>query len=86
MQDFAKSMYGREEKPPRWKRCVSVATDSMDMAAGALYVSEYFKKSDKTEALAMVKNIQDAFRIIVDDLDWMDNATKQTASEKVFEN
>lgn len=77
-------MYGREEKPVKWKRCVPVATSLMDMAAGNLYVKEHFKKEDKTEALSMIKNIQQAFKEIVTDLDWMDLQTKQLAVEKVF--
>lgn len=82
-QDFAQVMLGRQQKPVRWKMCVPNAVTSFDMAAGAMYVKEYFKQEDKQEALSMIKYIQEAFRELVNDLDWMDNATKVTAIDKV---
>lgn len=76
-------MMGRQQKPVRWKMCVPAAVSSFDMAAGALYVKEYFKQEDKNEALSMITYIQEAFRELVNDLDWMDNQTKVVAIEKV---
>lgn len=82
-KEFAQVMMGRQQKPVRWKVCVPAAVSSFDMAAGALYVKEYFKQEDKTEAVSMIKYIQEAFRELVNQLEWMDDVTKVIAIEKV---
>jgi predicted metalloendopeptidase len=82
-QDFYKTMYGRVAKPSRSETCVSVANSALNMAVGALYVQEYFNKSDKIEALSMVQNLQKTYKEIIKDLDWMDDATKLLAMEKI---
>lgn len=76
-------MMGRQQKPVRWKVCVPAAVGWMEMAAGALYVRAYFNEDDKREALAMIGDLRLAFKTLVKNIDWMDDATKQFSMEKV---
>lgn len=76
-------MMGRQQKPVRWKVCVPAAVGWMEMAAGALYVRAYFDEADKREAMAMIDDLQKAFKTIVTKLDWMDDETKHFSIEKV---
>lgn len=55
----------------------------MKLASGALYVRKYFTKEDKSEALAIVKQLTVAFKNMINNLDWMDAPTKKVAIEKL---
>jgi predicted metalloendopeptidase len=55
------------------------------LSTGALYVREYFDKTDKKEALIMIDNLRAAFIELVEQLEWMDEKTKIVAIEKVNE-
>ena len=79
---FAKKLTGRSAKPPRWKKCVGAATGSLSSAVGSLYVKKYFDENSKATALDMVNGIRDQFNIILEEVDWMDDATKVKAKDK----
>lgn len=76
-------MYGREQKPVRWKVCLHKSQNTLGLAVGALYAQRYFNDKDKYEAIEMVKNLKQTFVEIIQDLDWMDLDTKNAAVEKV---
>jgi len=79
---FSKKLTGQSAQPPRWKRCVGAATGSLSNAVGSLYVSKYFDEKSKTTALEMVAEIRNQFGLILDQVDWMDDATKERAKVK----
>ena len=47
-----------------------------------MYVREYFEESARQSANDMVKDIQNVFTEIIDELDWMDDQTRLRAKEK----
>jgi predicted metalloendopeptidase len=55
---------------------------SFGNAVGAMYVREYFEESARQSANDMVKDIQNVFTEIIDELDWMDDQTRLRAKEK----
>ena len=55
----------------------------MEQAVGTLYVSKYFDKNAKQEALSMVQNLLEEFKQILRESDWMDEESKKVAIEKV---
>ena len=55
----------------------------MDFAVGRLYVSNYFDSNAKKNAIDMVNNIKDEFKIMFNDYDWIDEVSKNAALEKV---
>jgi len=79
---FSKKLTGQSAQPPRWKRCVGAATGSLSNAVGSLYVSKYFNEESKTTALEMVTDIRNQFELILDQVDWMDDSTREKAIKK----
>src|SRR6266498_5593119 len=51
---------------------------------GQLYVKKYFTEDARKRMLELVNNLQKAFAVRMDNLDWMSDSTKQKAKEKLF--
>ena len=80
---FGKTMSGTQEIRPRWKRAMGVPNSILSEAVGQIYVSKYFPESEKARVELMVSNIQKAFSKHIEALDWMSDATKAKAQEKL---
>ncbi len=80
---FSKQMAGIQEEKPRWKRAMNVPNYLLGEAVGEMYVAKYFPEEDKVRMLGIVKNIQKALGEHIDSLDWMSEATKAKAHEKL---
>jgi len=92
--EYSKVLTGKEQQAPRWETCVkSVSgTDgtylyfyegSLTNAVGSMYAKTYFPASKKAVADEMVSNIRQEFKLMLDELDWMDSKTKERAHDKV---
>ncbi|VDK82469.1 unnamed protein product [Litomosoides sigmodontis] len=75
-------MSGQQEIMPRWQRCVQRSENLLAQAASALFVRKHFNAEVQREVTDILKNIQEAFRDIVAEIDWMDNSTKNAALKK----
>jgi predicted metalloendopeptidase len=82
-KDFLRVMTGQQQKSPRWKECTQGPTGWLPLAAGSLYIREHFDSTDKQEALGMIANLRESFSYLVTTSNWMDNATKLIAINKV---
>ncbi|XP_059608764.1 neprilysin-4-like [Phlebotomus argentipes] len=82
-QKFYFALYGREQSPPRWKNCVTQVNTIMGMALGAMFVRRYFDENSKEDTLLMTQELQESFREIINETDWMDLPTKHLAEAKV---
>ena len=85
-EDFlfnGKYMSGQKEMEPRWKRCVKSTDASLGMALGQLYVDRTFGPEGKERTLKLVQGIENAMRQDIGQLQWMSDATKQKAYEKL---
>lgn len=80
---FGKVMSGTQEIRPRWKRAMAVPNSILSEAVGKMYVEKYFPESDKERVLAMVENLRTALGQHIAALDWMSDATKAKAQEKL---
>ena len=80
---FGRQMSGQQEMRPRWKRAMNVPNGLLGEAVGEIYVAKYFPESDKQRMTEMVKNLQTALSQHIDALDWMTDATKAKAQEKL---
>ena len=80
---FSRQMTGVEEMKPRWKRAMGVPNSILSEAVGEIYVSKYFPKEDKERMTELVKNLQTALGQHIDALEWMSDATKAKAQEKL---
>lgn len=82
-QKFYNVLIGREKSPPRWKTCVNQVNSNMGMAVGAMFVRKYFDEKSKLDTMAMTHELQDSFRTILNETDWIDESTKVLAAMKV---
>ena len=55
---YGKTMSGRKEMQPRWKRAVSTVDGSLGEAVGQMYVEKYFPAAAKERMVGLVKNLQ----------------------------
>lgn len=82
-QKFYHSLFGREESPQRWKVCIAQVNTNMGMALGSMFVRRYFDENSKRDTLKMTHELQQAFREILKNTDWLDSSTKHLAELKV---
>lgn len=80
---YGKVMEGTDSMKPRWERVLNTANNSIGEAIGHLYVENYFPPEAKMEAEHLVENIKKAFAERIRNLDWMTEATKEKALEKL---
>ena len=80
---FSTQMSGVTEQKPRWKRAMSVPNSILGEAVGKMYVEKYFPEAYKEKVLALVKNLQVSLGQHIDELEWMSDATKARAREKL---
>lgn len=80
---YGKTLRGRQELPPRWKRCTNDVDADLGEALGQAYVEKYFSPEAKQRALNMVRDIEAAMQDEIKALPWMGDATKQQALIKL---
>lgn len=78
-----KVLQGRQEQRPRWKRAVSLVNAEMGEAVGRRYVERHFPAEAKQRIDALVGNLLATYRTSIDQLDWMSEATKVEARDKL---
>jgi putative endopeptidase len=85
-EDFAfygRLLSGTEQIRDRWKRGVSVVESLMGDALGKLYVERHFPPGAKARMDELVDNLREAYRVSINDLDWMTPETRQRALTKL---
>jgi putative endopeptidase len=80
---FGKTLSGTPELRERWKRAVSMIEGSLGEAVGKVYVQKYFPAEAKTRMEQLVANLIEAYRVSINDLEWMSPQTKVKALEKL---
>ena len=80
---YSTQMSGITEQRPRWKRAMDVPNGVLGEAVGQMYVAKYFPESSKQKMLDLVKNLQISLGQHIDSLEWMSEATKAKAREKL---
>ena len=80
---YGRVLSGTEEPRPLWKRAVGIVNGTLGEAVGQMYVQKYFPEENKARMLALVKNLQKALGIRIENLEWMSRETKDKALEKL---
>jgi len=80
---FGKTLQGKEQLPPRWKRCTNDVDDDLGEALGQVYVEKYFSPEAKKQVLEILQGIQKAMDADIHSLPWMSEETKRRALEKL---
>lgn len=82
--ELNKVLSGQAVQKSRGEKMASAVDQSLGEALGQLYVKKYFTEDAKKRTLDLVNNLQKAFAVRIDKLDWMSDSTKQKAKEKLF--
>ena len=80
---YGRTLSGTEQIRERWKRAVSLVEGLMGDAVGRLYVERHFPPDAKARMDVLVANLREAYRVSINDLDWMTPDTRQRALAKL---
>jgi putative endopeptidase len=78
-----RTLQGLREQRPRWKRGVGMTERAMGELVGRLYVERHFSPEAKERMGELVANLREAFRLGIENLDWMSEETKLQAQDKL---
>jgi len=80
---FGKTMSGRQEDYPLWKRATNQVENQMGEALGRIYCKKFFPESSKKMMETLVKNLQISLGERIDAQTWMSDVTKAAAHKKL---
>lgn len=80
---WGKTLSGKQEDRPRWKRAVESVDDNLGEALGQLYVARFFPPEAKERMEKLVANLQVALGERIDVQEWMTDETKKVAHDKL---
>jgi len=80
---FGKTMSGRKEDYPLWKRAVNQVQSQLGEPLGRMYCKRYFPESSKKIMQTLVKNLQISLGQRIDAQTWMSDTTKAAAHQKL---
>ena len=80
---FGKTMSGRKEEYPLWKRATNQVEAQMGEALGKMYVARYFPETSKKMMEQLVRNLQISLGQRIDAQTWMSDTTKAAAHNKL---
>ena len=80
---FGKTMSGRKEDYPLWKRATNQVQSAMGEALGKMYCERYFPETSKKLMEQLVANLQVSLGQRIDAQTWMSEATKANAHKKL---
>lgn len=81
---YSKVLSGQSEQKPREQLMAENVDRQIGFALGQLYVKKYFNEDAKKRANELVDNLQKAFEMRIDKLDWMSDSTKLKAKDKLY--
>ena len=80
---YSQAMSGQKVQTPRWQRVSQLTDQNIPDLLGQLYVEKHFKPAAKARMDEMIKNLVKAYEIRIKNLDWMSEATKVKALDKL---
>ena len=80
---YGRTLSGTEQIRERWKRAVSLVEALMGDAVGRVYVERHFPPDAKARMDVLVDNLREAYRVSINDLEWMTPQTRQRALAKL---
>jgi len=80
---YGKILRGTKEQLPIEERGLNIVNRSIGEILGKLYVDKYFPPEAKTKAKNMILDIIAAYKVRINNLKWMADATKKKAIQKL---
>uniref|UniRef100_A0A5F5Q2G6 Membrane metalloendopeptidase like 1 n=1 Tax=Equus caballus TaxID=9796 RepID=A0A5F5Q2G6_HORSE len=82
--NYRKALYGTTVEEVRWRECVSYVNSNMESAVGSLYVKKAFPGDSKNVVRELINKVRAVFVETLEELGWMDEASKKKAREKAM--
>jgi putative endopeptidase len=80
---FGRVLTGAQEIMPLWKRVVLNIDNAIGEGVGRLYAEKHFPESSKQQVRSLVEIVRATYAQRITELDWMSEATKKLALEKL---
>lgn len=80
---YGRTLTGATTLRERWKRAVALVEGAMGEAVGKIYVERHYPREVKARMDVLVANLVEAYRQSISNLEWMGEATRQRAIEKL---
>ena len=80
---YGTTLTGQPEMRARWKRGVQLVEGSLGEAVGKIYVEKHFPPAAKERMDELVKWLIEAYRVSIENLEWMTEETKAKALVKL---
>lgn len=80
---YGKTIRGKKEQLPRWKRALIWEEAAMGEVLGQLYVKDNFSPKTKERYTILCDDVFSAFADRIKNLDWMSDSTKQKSIQKL---
>jgi len=80
---YGQILGGQKQQKPRWKRVLAMATADIGELVAQLYVADAFPPEAKERAEALVQHLFEAMRDSLEHREWMTDATRAEALEKL---
>jgi len=81
--EYSKNITGTKSQTDRWRQCTGAASGSFASPIGNMYVTKHFNEDAKHSMNEMVKDIRAEMEKILDNIDWMDDMTRERAKDKL---
>jgi putative endopeptidase len=79
---YSHKLAGQEKIKDRWKRVLAQIENGAGEAMGQIYVQVAFPPESRNRMQQLVDNLHEAFKVRIQNLTWMSEATKTKALEK----
>ncbi len=80
---YGKVLSGTEEQQADWKRATNTVSGALGEVVGKVYVDKHFPPAAKARMVTLVDNLIAAYRDSIEQLEWMGEATKLEALDKL---
>ena len=80
---YRRTLRGVAQDQPRWKKCTALVDRDLGDALGQVFVAKTFSPATKAKTIEMTKYVEEAMADEIQGLDWMSDATKAKAMEKL---
>lgn len=80
---FANTLRGIPEQSPLQERAMEIVNEFLGDAVGKMYIRDHFSPETKAQMESLVSNLKVAFSNRIKAMDWMSDATKEKALNKL---
>jgi putative endopeptidase len=80
---YSKELSGVQQQRERWKRGVAAVNSALGEGVGQIYVKSHYPAESERQMKELIGNLTDAYRDRISNNQWMDEATRKAALEKL---